>query len=134
MLLLLDPLSERDLFLRERRRLSLLDLVRCLLVLIGVLLRLDELFVFARLVLDLLVERDLFLRERHRLSLLDLDRRLVFLDCDGFLLEERFFIGDKLLLDLLPLVLLRDRDLISCEVWRWTLVDLERRFAPLGGV
>ena len=48
MLLLLDPLSERDLFLRERRRLSLLDLVRCLLVLIGVLLRLDELFVFAK--------------------------------------------------------------------------------------
>ena len=108
MLLLLDPLSERDLFLRERRRLSLLDLVRCLLVLIGVLLRLDELFVFAKRVLDLLVERDLFLRERRRLSLLDLDRRLVFLDCDGLLLEERFFIGDKLFLDLLPLVLLRD--------------------------
>ena len=86
------------------------------------------------LLLDPLSERNLFLRERRRLSLLDLDRRLVFLDCDGLLLEERFFIGDKLLLDLLPLVLLRDRDLISCEVWRWTLVDLERRFAPLGGV
>ena len=50
------------------------------------------------------------------MSLLDLVRRLVFLDCDGLLLEERFFIGDKLLLDLLPLVLLRDRDLISCEI------------------